>query len=68
MARYMGYRDSLFEIERWMRSAQRAADYLWCPHQGAYVARDLRTGRHAKGISSVAFLSFYAGIANSRRD
>lgn len=68
LARYMGYRDSLFEIERWLRSAQRAADYLWCPHQGAYVARDLRTGRHAKGISSVSFLSFYAGIANSRRD
>lgn len=56
------------EIDGWLIHAQAAAEYLWSDELGAYVARDLRTGKFAEGVSSVAFLSYYAGISASRRD
>jgi hypothetical protein len=68
LARYLGHRDSMYEIEGWLRCAEAAADTLWDPQQGAFVARDLRTGDFADGISNVAFLSFYAGLLHVQRD
>ena len=56
------------EIDGWLQHARMAARYLWNDDIGAYTARDLRTGEKADGVSSVAFLSYYAGIASSRRD
>lgn len=68
LARHLRYRDSLYEIESWLRGADQTSDDLWCESLGAYAARDLRTGEFAEGISSVAFLSFYAGLLNPQRD
>lgn len=68
LAQHLGARDSLYEIESWLRSAYDTADYLWCEELGAFAARDLRTGRFASGISSVAFLSLYAGLLQPQRD
>ncbi len=56
------------EIDGWLLHARHAARYLWNDEIGAYAARDLRTDERAEGVSSVAFLSYYAGIASSRRD
>ena len=56
------------EIEGWLRQSRAAARYLWNADIGAYAARDLRTGKFSDGVSSVAFLSYYAGISASRRD
>jgi hypothetical protein len=56
------------EIEKWLHHARPAARYLWNEEIGAYAARDLRTDERADGVSSVAFLSYYAGLTSSRRD
>ncbi len=68
LAKILGYRDSLFEIESWLEGADKTADFLWSEHLKAYAARDMRTGVFAEGISSVAFLSYYAGIFHSQRN
>lgn len=68
LAQYLGHRDSLYEIENWLRVAYDTADFLWDPRQNCFAARDLRTLDFADGISSVTFLSFYAGLLHAERD
>ncbi len=68
LAQYLGHRDSLYEIEGWLKTAYDTADYLWSDELGAFAARNLRTGDFAQGISSVAFLSFYGGLLHPQRD
>ncbi len=68
LAKAIGAEDSAHEIDTWLYHAEESADFLWSEALGAYAARDLRTGAHAVGVSSVAFLSYYAGIAVPRRD
>lgn len=68
LARYLKARDSVREIDKWIRRSQLAAEYLWNEEAGAFSARDLRTGKFSEGVSSVAFLSYYAGISRARRD
>lgn len=68
LALELGKENQAHEIDTWLYHAEEAADYLWCGELDAYAARDLRTDRHARGVSSVAFLSCYAGFTVSRRD
>ncbi len=68
LAETLGYEAAAREIDTRLYHAQAAADYLWCDELGAYSARDLRTDKHSMGVSSVAFLSYYAGISVPRRD
>lgn len=68
LAQYLRDRNSLYEIEGWLRNAYSTADYLWDPEQGSFAARNLRNDAFAQGISSVAFLSFYAGLLHPQRD
>ncbi len=68
LAKAIDAQDSEKEIDTWLYHAEEAADYLWSESQGAYAARDMRTDEHADGVSSVAFLSYYAGISIPRRD
>ncbi|MCH8475911.1 MAG: hypothetical protein LAT55_11880 [Opitutales bacterium] len=68
LAQVLGYRDSLYEIEGWLATSGQAADSLWSEELQAYVAYDLRHGCFAEGVSSVAFLSFYAGLSHPGRD
>jgi hypothetical protein len=68
LAKVLGAQDSAHEITTWLYHAEEAADYLWSERLGAYAARDLRTDESATGVSSVAFLSYYAGISIPRRD
>ena len=60
--------DFAHEIDTWLYHAEEAADYLWSEKDKAYTARDMRTDKHSAGVSSVAFLSYYAGISIPRRD
>jgi hypothetical protein len=68
LALILDKQDSAREIETWLYHAEEAVDYLWSEKLGAYAARDLRTDTAATGVSSVAFLSYYAGVAVPRRD
>ena len=68
LALVLGKEGSAREIETWLYHSEEAADYLWCEELGAYAARDLRTDQPATGVSSVAFLSYYAGMSVPRRD
>ncbi len=55
-------------IAAWIDAAEAGSEYLWSGDLGAYVARDVRTGAFGQGVSSVAFLSFYAGLLDSRTE
>ena len=68
LAKDLGENAAAREIEGWRRRRAFAANFLWNDEHGAYLARDLRTRQHSDGISSVAFLSFYAGISAPGRD
>lgn len=68
LAEKVGVAGAILEIDSWATKIHEAADYLWSETLDAYVARDLRTNKHAVGVSSVAFLSFYAGFVDERRD
>ena len=68
LAETLGISGAALEIERWEIKRYEAANYLWSDEHGAYVARDLRTDKRAIGVSSVAFLAFYAGWSESARD
>ena len=68
LAKILNAEDSAKEIKSWLYHAEEAADYLWSEALGAYAARDLRTDEHASGVSSVAFLTYYAGVSTPRRD
>ena len=68
LAKILNAEDSAKEIKSWLYHAEEATDYLWSEDLGAYAARDLRTDEHASGVSSVAFLSYYAGVSTPRRD
>lgn len=68
LAKILEAEDSAKEIRSWLYHAEEATDYLWSEDLGAYAARDLRTDEHADGVSSVAFLSYYAGVSTPRRD
>lgn len=56
------------EIEGWADTLRKGVDTLWNPDLGAYDAKDLRTGRFADNLSSGAFLSYLAGIEDTRMD
>jgi len=68
LAKILKIKGAIKEINSWQTRRNGAANYLWNPERGAYTARDLRTNQHADGLSSVAFLSFYAGISKQGRD
>lgn len=68
LAEVLGLEESAKEIDTWLYHAREAVDYLWSEDLGAYVARDMRTGKHATGVSSVSFLSYYAGMTTPGRD
>lgn len=68
LALTLGKESAAHEIDTWLYRAQHAADYLWNDEIDAYAARNLRNGQHADGVSSVAFLSYYAGITTPKRD
>lgn len=68
LANILGIKGAEHEIDAWLWKRRQAADFLWNEKQGGYVARDLRTMTFSNGLSSVAFLSFYAGLNEPERD
>lgn len=62
LAKSLGESDSIAEIEGWIAQAEAGASLLWNAKAGAYCARDLRSGEQSDGVSSVSFLSLYAGL------
>ena len=68
LANILDDNSSAKEIKTWLFHSQEAANYLWSNDLEAYVARDMRTNEYADGISSVGFLSYYAGITKPKRD
>ena len=68
LANILGIKGAEHEIDTWLWKRRQAADFLWHEKQGGYVSRDLRTMTFSDGLSSVAFLSFYAGLSEPDRD
>lgn len=68
LAQSLGISGAVLEIENWEIKRYEAANYLWSDELEAYVARDMRTNKRAAGVSSVAFLAFYAGWTERTRD
>ncbi len=62
LADALGENGAVSEIEGWIARAEAGAGSLWSPQAGAYCARDLRNGAASDGVSSVSFLSLYAGL------
>lgn len=57
------------EISRWIAAAEAGCEALWSAPHNAYVARDQRVETDpVPGVSSVAFLAFYAGLGGGPRD
>ena len=55
------------EIASWIARAETGVDALWSDAAGGYLAQDLRSGTRAAGLSSTAFLAWYAGLGDSGR-
>ena len=53
-------------IETWIEEMEAALPNMWNPDAACYCARDLRSGRFARGIASSAFLCWYAGSGDGR--
>ncbi|MDQ8202358.1 trehalase family glycosidase [Pelagicoccus sp. SDUM812003] len=68
LARYLEKESAVHEIDTWLYRDKIAADYLWNDDIDAYAARNMRNGQHSDGVSSVSFLSYYAGITKPKRD
>jgi len=56
------------EIRGWVELAEQGIGWLWDEEVQAWCSRDLVTGRSSGLITSASFLSFYAGLAEARRD
>jgi len=68
LANILGEKGAEYEIDKWLWKRGSAADYLWNESLGAYTTRNMRTRLYGEGVSSVAFLSFYAGLSDPERD
>jgi len=64
----LGEDAALPEIAGWIDRAREGAARLWDGERGAFLARDLVGGSVAPGVSSTAFLAFWAGIAEPARE
>jgi hypothetical protein len=67
LAESLGIDDGQAELVEWIGRAEDGANDLWSDPCGGYVARDLKTGEMADNLSSVAFLAWYAGLADETR-
>ena len=67
LAEHLGLEEGRAELAEWIGRAEAGAERLWNASIGSYAARDLRTGALADGISSVAFLAWYAGLDGGPR-
>ncbi|KAJ55693.1 hypothetical protein ACMU_13480 [Actibacterium mucosum KCTC 23349] len=54
------------EIATWIAAQEAGAQTLWNPDIAAYDTCDLRSGAFGGGVSSAAFLCWYAGIHDDR--
>ena len=61
-----GLGEETSEIDGWITQMEAALPRMWNDATGAYDARDVRTGVQAGGVSSSAFLAWYAGIEEPR--
>lgn len=67
LGRALGETAAVAELEGWISLAEAGAERLWNTEAGAYCARNLRTDTLAEGISSTAFLAYYAGLSDPAR-
>lgn len=67
MAERLGRREAASEIRSWRTRNHEAAAYLWSDRLKAFCARNLRTRVFAEGVSSVAFLAWYARLKDPTR-
>lgn len=63
LAGSLGIEEGRDEIVGWIERAEEGADALWNDEIAGYAARDHRTGTLSNGLSSVAFLAWYAGLS-----
>lgn len=55
------------EIETWITNSEAGIDRLWNQQVGGFCALDLRTDKHADGLSNASMLAFYAGAGTSQQ-
>lgn len=60
LAEKLGDDDAAKEIKGWIERAEAAYPRLWNPAEKAFCSLDLVMNEHARGVSSSAFLCFYA--------
>lgn len=67
LANALGVEDGPKEIAEWIVRAEDGVAFLWHDAVGGYAARDLKTDAKADALSNVAFLAWYAGLAEGER-
>ena len=68
LADELGKADEAAEIRSWVALSERGIEWLWDEDVGAWCSRDTITSRFSGHITSASFLSFYAGLSDSKRD
>jgi len=60
LAEKLGDEDAIAELKGWIARAEDAYPRLWNDKEGAFCSYDLVMKEHVRGVSSSAFLCFYA--------
>jgi alpha,alpha-trehalase len=67
LAETLGETAAADEIAGWIARGEAGAERLWDAGTGAYLAEDLAGETRAPGVSSTAFLAFWAGVGDAAR-
>jgi hypothetical protein len=68
LAAELGRDAEVRELQDLVRTAEQGIHWLWDDEKRSWCSRDLITGRSSGYVTSVSFLSFYAGLRDAQRD
>lgn len=68
IARALGEGAAVAEISDYLARAERGIGWLWDEDVQSWCSRDTITGRSSGLVTSASFLSFWAGLAECKRD
>ncbi|MEM1289230.1 MAG: hypothetical protein AAGH60_12830 [Pseudomonadota bacterium] len=60
--------DEIPEIEEWIARAEAGVQRLWNPVEESWASLDLRSSKHATGVSNAAMLCFFAGVGTKEQN
>lgn len=64
LAGKLGFAEEQREIEGFIKTLERGADYLWDDAHQTYCSRDTISGRHSGIVTNASFLAYYAGVGD----